>query len=72
MSSKSALRRNMTERMTELGISQAELARRMACSRAYISQLRSGQSTPGLDVVDKLAEALDTTADALISQSVAA
>ena len=37
------------------GISKAELARKMETSASYITQLVSGQSTPSMKMLDKLA-----------------
>jgi len=49
-----------TERMRELGISKAELARRLCCSKPYISQLFMGvYGNMKLVTMQKLADALE-------------
>lgn len=68
MSSAQNLRQNITQRMDDLELNQNELARLLGCSRSYVSQLRNREDySPGLEVIDRLADALKTTADALIA-----
>jgi transcriptional regulator with XRE-family HTH domain len=44
------------------GMTQAELARRAHVTTSYIWRLESGGAAPGIDLVDRLAQALGTTA----------
>lgn len=50
---------NLQRIMEATHITQAELARRMQCSRPYVSQIISQRTDPGLSVVDRVARALD-------------
>lgn len=47
------------EALDLLGITQAELARRMHVSRAMVNQYMNGSRSPGLDVVERFALALE-------------
>ena len=51
-------RDNLRRRLTELQISQRELAKALDASDAYVSQLINGESSPTLDTVEKLSKAL--------------
>lgn len=53
-------------RREELGLSQEAVARRAKMDRAYLSNLESGSRNPSVDVVDRLARALDTTPGQLL------
>lgn len=48
----------LVARMKELGLSQAELARRSGADNSTINQLRSGEAKPGIRVLRKLAHPL--------------
>lgn len=50
--------RIVRDEMTQQGISQSELARRIGVPRPMVSRDVSGQQTPGLDVVEKFFLAL--------------
>lgn len=58
---------HVRSRRRELGLTQRELADRMGVSQAYVAGMESGVSTPGLNVVAKFAEALNTTPIALLT-----
>jgi transcriptional regulator with XRE-family HTH domain len=60
---------NFKARRLELGLSQAALAERLDVHVPYISDLENRRKTPYLPNLAKLAEALETTPDALISES---
>jgi len=50
--------------LSEVGITQAELARRMGTSTAYVSQLCSGKiKEPTLSKAFEVADALDVSVD---------
>ena len=49
------------------GMTQAELARQAHVTTSYIWRLENGSSAPGIDLVERLANALGTTAGDLIS-----
>lgn len=51
------------------GLSQDELSDQMSVSRQSISKWESGQSTPELDKIIKLAEIFDVTTDYLLQAS---
>ena len=57
------------QKRTELGISQAELARRLGISQAYMNQIEQGTRNPTLPKLVKICELLeismfgDTTKD---------
>jgi transcriptional regulator with XRE-family HTH domain len=62
-----AFQANLRRRLAELGIRQKDLAERLNCTEAYVSQLLSGHTHPGLEVLEKVAKALDTQPGELIS-----
>lgn len=47
------------EQLELRGMSQAELARRMSASPQFVSQYLAGHSCPGLEVVQRFADALE-------------
>jgi transcriptional regulator with XRE-family HTH domain len=51
------------------GLTQAALAERAEVSEAYVGRLERGQAAPGIDLVEKLAQALGTTAADLLLAS---
>ena len=51
------------------GMTQAELARQAHVSVAYIGRLESGGAAPGIDLVDRLANALGTTLTDLLPRT---
>jgi transcriptional regulator with XRE-family HTH domain len=57
--------RRFGERLRELrrsvGLSQEELARRAGVASAYVGRLERGLAAPGIDLVDRLVQALGTT-----------
>lgn len=53
-----AFRRNVRERMQELGISQDELADRLNCGKSFVSQMLNGHRRPGLESLESFAKAL--------------
>jgi len=52
-------RKRLREAIDAAGINQSELARRMHVTPALVSQYLSGHRSPGLDVVEKFAKALE-------------
>jgi transcriptional regulator with XRE-family HTH domain len=62
--------RLFADRLRELrilrGISQAELAAKAEVSVSYVSELESGETSPGLDLVARLAKGLGTTLGELL------
>ncbi|MES2790041.1 MAG: helix-turn-helix transcriptional regulator [Planctomycetota bacterium] len=48
------------------GMTQAELARQAQVTTSYIGRLESAGAAPGIDLVERLAEALGTTAHDLL------
>ncbi len=57
----------IAERMKELGVSQARVARELEITRASVSQWFSGRSKPSDKSISKLAVILDTSEQWLIS-----
>ena len=55
-----------------LGISQVDLADRAGIAKSYLWRLENAETCPGIDLVQKLATALGTTASALLSSEDAA
>ncbi len=55
-----ALARIVMRRRSQLGLSQAELAKRMGTSHSAISRIESGQHPTTVQTLRRLAEALDT------------
>jgi transcriptional regulator with XRE-family HTH domain len=49
------------DRRTELGLSQAELARRAGMTQPQISHIEGGDSVPTLALLTRLAKALDAS-----------
>src|SRR5258708_1316637 len=62
--------RRFAERLRELrrsrGLTQLELARQAHVTEAYVGRLERGEAAPGIDLVDRLANALGTTAADLL------
>jgi len=65
-------RRNLKAKMAAAGLSQSELARRMAVSPSYINQLASGHRRPALDTLGAVAKALGCDASDLIANGTTA
>ena len=65
---KSLGKRVRTARMKK-GYSQEQLADILQISQAHVGHIESGRSTPALPTFVKLANALDTTTDALLFDS---
>lgn len=58
---------NLSRMLADRNISQTELAKRTGDDQAHISQLVRGRSIPGADFLARVAEALDTSTDKLLS-----
>ena len=58
---KETLKYNVIFRRAQAEISQEELARQSGVSRAWISRIESGTADAGIDVIDRIAIALNTT-----------
>ncbi len=58
--------RAVREQRERLGLSQEAVARRAKMDRAYLSNLENGSRNPSVDVVERLAKALDTTPGQLL------
>lgn len=59
----------LREFRVSLGLTQAELARQARVTVSYIWRLESGGAAPGIDLVDRLAKALGTSAADLLPTS---
>lgn len=57
---------NLRKRRQELGLTQLDVAERLGVSRPYVAQVEAGESSPGLDLVEKFAQALDCPALSLL------
>lgn len=64
------VRENLIARRKKLGLTQADLAERLGVRQPYVSALESGTRKPTLDTIARLAEALNTTPDALLSRNI--
>lgn len=58
---------NIAARRAELNLTQEELAEKVGVTQAFISLVEKGFKTPSVEVSKRLAEALDTTIDELVS-----
>ena len=58
--------RELRTRRLAAGMTQAELARRSHVTTSYITRLERATSAPGIDLVDKLAQALGCTVSDLL------
>lgn len=63
-------RDNLKLRRNELGLTQTAAAARAEIAQAYWAQMEAGNRYPGPDALAKLATALNTTPDALLSPSI--
>ncbi len=53
----------------KVGLSQEELSVRAGINRTYLSQLENSRSSPTLEVLERIAQALDVGAAALIAET---
>jgi transcriptional regulator with XRE-family HTH domain len=60
---------NVRQARKEKGWTQEQLAFEAGVKRAYLSEVENGQRNVSLDVVEKLARALDISANILIAPS---
>ena len=60
---------NLKALRNELGLSQEELAHRAALDRTYVSSLERSVYSASIDVVDRLAEALNVEASDLLKRA---
>ena len=59
--------RNIRRRLRELDMTQFEFACAMGWTEGYVSQLLKGRNVPKLDMADKVAPALRTTPQYLLT-----
>ena len=64
-----ALRANLRKFRHLRGLTQAQMAERSSLGAASISHFETGQRTPTLGTLVKLADALDVTVDALLGRA---
>lgn len=62
---------NLRQMLSDRGLTQAELAKRMCVERSYISHLLTGYRTPQLDTLERIARALNCDASELIREKAA-
>lgn len=65
-----AFRRNVRDRMEELGLSQADLAEKLSVTPSFVSQILSGHRNPGLSSLEDFAKALGMKAYELIRERI--
>lgn len=58
--------RNLTARRIALGLTQVEFAKRLGVSQPVVSDLENDRTAASLDVVHRVAEALETTPEILL------
>lgn len=58
----------MRDARQALGLSQEDIAEAAGCSRVHIGLIESGQRTPSLELLCKIAEALKTSAGFLLGE----
>ncbi|MBY0458195.1 MAG: helix-turn-helix transcriptional regulator, partial [Gemmataceae bacterium] len=61
--------RELRTRRHAAGMTQAELARRSQVTTSYITRLERASSAPGIDLVDKLAQALGCKVSDLLPEA---
>ncbi|MEO2091575.1 MAG: helix-turn-helix transcriptional regulator [Gemmataceae bacterium] len=61
--------RELRTRRLSAGMTQAELARRSHVTTSYITRLERATSAPGIDLVDKLAQALGCSVSELLPEA---
>ncbi len=59
MKGRALLSWNLRRLRTERGISQGRLATKLKMDRAYLSEIENGHRKPTVDLLDKLADALN-------------
>jgi transcriptional regulator with XRE-family HTH domain len=59
MKGRALLSWNLRRLRTQRGVSQGRLAAKMKMDRAYLSEIENGHRKPTVDLLDKLAEALN-------------
>ncbi|MBI1925505.1 helix-turn-helix transcriptional regulator [Candidatus Poribacteria bacterium] len=59
--------KRIASRRRELGLSQADLARKLEVDPSYISMIESGQQEPSLEFLKRAAEVLDVKPSYLIA-----
>ncbi len=57
---------NAKARRLELELTQQDVADRLGVTQAYVAEIEAGRHTPTLNLVERLAKALKTTASVLI------
>ena len=60
------LAENLKKQRISAGLSQAELAKRVGANQSMITHIENGFKVPSLALAVELADALDTTLDALV------
>lgn len=63
---------NVRDAMREQGMTQLELSQRLGVSRPYVNQVLSGKWVPGLELVERIANALGVSAAQLMEEAVPA
>lgn len=66
MALREVFRENVRQRRIELGWTQVELAKRLNVTQPYVAEIERGRATPGLDTVERFADALGIDADLLL------
>jgi transcriptional regulator with XRE-family HTH domain len=61
------LRRNIKARRKELGLTQAQLAKKLKVSQPFIAQIESGDASLSIATLADMAEKLATSPSALLS-----
>lgn len=61
---------NVKARRLELGLTQTELADAVGVSQPFIAGLEAGNRVPRIDSIAKLADALRTTPDAILTPGI--
>ena len=58
---------NLRAKRHELGMTQAELSRKAKIALSYVGRLEAGTSSPGIDLLDRLAGALGVRPEELLA-----
>jgi transcriptional regulator with XRE-family HTH domain len=61
--------RNLKRLRKERGYTQGELAKKINAHMGHISRIETGKYNPSVDILIKLAEALEVTLDSMVGQN---
>ncbi len=60
---------NVKARRKQLKLTQVDVASRLGTSRVFFTQIETGQFVPGLDLIGRIAQALEMQANELLIEA---